>query len=333
MCSDTTCKAYTIVGTTIMYCATLLSLLALLSGCAEVSRIMGSTWHEKCSWVAEDYFDDPKVISLCKAIEANDLEEIDRLVAAGADVNAQGKGKMTPLLWAFPDNKLARFERLLQHGANPNVIIESDFNTRGGMLPGDSVTHMAARTYFPGYCKTVFEHGGDPNLPRLSRLGSGDTPIFSVIKFGSKDKIKDVRSLIDKGADLNHLNESGTTPTMMAVGRGQYEIALMLLEAGANPRIYQGNQMMKLVHVVNRQETLLPNSTAQQYADYQKLVKWLEDHGESIEEAKADEARWKSWGGYGLEKKAKLMEQEKRKRLAKEAREKQADDEGEQDNG
>jgi hypothetical protein len=49
------------------------------------------------------------VIALCKATEANDIAEIDRLVAAGADVNAQGEGNMTPLLWAYPDNKLERF--------------------------------------------------------------------------------------------------------------------------------------------------------------------------------------------------------------------------------
>src|SRR5205809_270336 len=88
------------------------------AGCGGFS-MMGSTFHQKCGWKAENYFSDPQVIALCRAIEANDLAEIDRLVAAGADVNAQGKGKMTPLLWAYPDNKIERFKRLLDHGANP----------------------------------------------------------------------------------------------------------------------------------------------------------------------------------------------------------------------
>src|SRR5689334_16940629 len=99
-------------------------ILAALGGCQKVKRFLPyATWHEKHNWKAEDYFVDPQVIALCRAIEANDLAEMDRLIAAGADVNGQGKGKMTPLLWALPDNKLARFERLLQHGADPNVII------------------------------------------------------------------------------------------------------------------------------------------------------------------------------------------------------------------
>ncbi len=103
-----------------------------VAGCGEVTLVTGSTWHQKCGWKAEDYFDDPKVVALCKAIEANDLAEMDRLIAAGADVNAKGKDGMTLLLWAYPDNKLDRFKKLLEHGADPNVITKSDFNTHGG---------------------------------------------------------------------------------------------------------------------------------------------------------------------------------------------------------
>jgi hypothetical protein len=116
--------------------------VGFLTGCQEIARMApASTWHQKCGWKAEDYFDDPQVIALCKAIEASNLVEIDRLVAAGANVNAQGKDKMTPLLWAYPDSNLQRFKRLLELGADPNVVIESDFNTRGGMRAGDSVTY------------------------------------------------------------------------------------------------------------------------------------------------------------------------------------------------
>jgi hypothetical protein len=154
-----------------------------LVGCAEAKKQVASTWHQKCSWRAADYFDDPKVIALCRAIESNDIAEIDRLVAAGADVNAQGKGKMTPLLWAYPDNRLERFKRLLEHGANPNVAIESDFNTRGGMRAGDSVTYLACKTSFLGYFEAVFSHGGDPNLGTLTKpllVQTGEVVSFSV---------------------------------------------------------------------------------------------------------------------------------------------------------
>ena len=170
----------------------------LIAGCGEVSQITGSTFHQKFGWKAEDYFTDPKVIALCHAIEANDLAGIDREIAAGANVNAKGKDNMTPLLWAFPDNKLERFTKLLEHGANPNVAIESDLNTHGGFRSGDSVTHMACGTQFAGYFEAVFAHGGDPNLIREGII-PGDTPLFSVIKGAGPNKLTHVRMLIEKG--------------------------------------------------------------------------------------------------------------------------------------
>lgn len=257
---------------------------------------MSSKWHKKFSWKAEDYFDDPKVIALCRAIEADDIAEIDRLVAAGANVNAQGKHKMTPLLWAYPDNKLKRFKRLLELGANPNIIVESDFNTRGGLRAGDSVTYMACKTSFPGYFEAVFANGGDPNLI-TNGIISKETPLFAIIQGSASNKLAKVKILIDKGADLDHLDGSGMTSTMTAVGwGGQFDIALLLLEAGADPGIYQSNQAQKLTHVMVRQETgHLQYASPQQKEAYQKIVNWLEKHGESLDEARADLKRWATW--------------------------------------
>ncbi|REK19453.1 MAG: hypothetical protein DWQ37_01255 [Planctomycetota bacterium] len=46
-------------------------LVACLSlGCQDVKRALpGATWHERVGWKAEDYFGDPAVIELCRAID------------------------------------------------------------------------------------------------------------------------------------------------------------------------------------------------------------------------------------------------------------------------
>jgi uncharacterized protein len=266
-----------------------LSLLTWLvgTGLVQPTSIMGSTWHQKCGWKADDFFDDPQVIALCHAIEANDIAEIDRLVAAGADVKAQGKGKMTPLLWAFPDNKLERFKRLLEHGSNPNVVITSDFNTRGGMRPGDSVTHMACKTEFPGYFEAVFDHGGDPNLIK-NGLISKQTPLFTVITGRTPNKLEKIKFLIDKGVDLNHVDGGGATPFAEAVGRGFYNIALQLLEAGADRKKTISNSTWRLVHLAVLEERRRPYWSPEQKEDYQKLMAWFEKHGESTSAIRAE---------------------------------------------
>src|SRR5438132_2847004 len=101
-----------------MRCAALLCAITVLSsiplGCSQRLPMLNPTFHQRAGWKAEDFFEDRGVIDLCHAIEANDIAEIDRLVAAGANVNAKGKDNMTPLLWALPDNKLDRFKKLLE---------------------------------------------------------------------------------------------------------------------------------------------------------------------------------------------------------------------------
>jgi hypothetical protein len=266
--------------------------LLMITGCGRLVG-MRKTFHQRCGWKAEDYFTDPKVIALCHAIEANDLAEMERLVQAGADVNARGKGNMTPLLWAFPDNHLPRFKWLLEHGADPNVKIESEFNTRGFMVPGDAVTHFVCKTAFPGYFEAVFEHGGDPNL-RTSRYE--DVPLTLLIKGGGGGNREEmIRKLVAIGADPD-IHSGLRTQAMRAVSwGGQYALASLLLDLGADHRVYEKNGMRRLIHFVVLEEQAFRGNEPQQKADYQALLKRLTDRGESIELARKDIARWRSW--------------------------------------
>jgi hypothetical protein len=301
------------------------------AGCGYLNLLPGRTIHQRCGWKAEDYFADPKVIALCKAIEANDLAEMERRVKAGADVNAQGKGKMTPLLWAFADNKLPSFKWLLEHGANPNVVVESDFGTKGQILVGDSVTHMVCLTSLPGYFDAVFDHGGDPNLPFSLKWGLGLAdqnypPLKAVTseKLGLKpdEKLKRIKRLIALGADMNVLTPNAT-PVMYAVlWPGQFELALAMLEGGADFRRYMDDEAKRLIHVVAMQERRLVEYSPEKRAQFQALVKWLKDHGESYEEAKADLERWASWGPpsgeYDRKMAAEIAERKAREKAAAE---------------
>ena len=267
--------------------------LLVITGCGVMNLLPSRTYHQRCGWKAEDYFTDPKVIALCRAIEANDLAEMERLVQAGTDVNARGKGNMTPLLWAFPDNHLPRFKWLLEHGADPNVKIESEFNTRGFMVPGDAVTHFVCKTAFPGYFDAVFEHGGDPNL-RTSLYE--DVPLTLVIKGGGGgNREGKIRALIAAGADPDMFSGQ-ITPTVNAVTwGGQYGLASLLLDLGADHRVYEENGMRRLIHFVVLEEQAFRGDDPRQKADYQALLKRLTDRGESIELARKDIARWYSW--------------------------------------
>ena len=288
-----------------------------VTGCVEALQSDNRTWQTKMGWSAADYFEDPQVVALCNAIEANDVHEIDRLVDAGADVNAKGKGNMTPLLWAFPDNKLKRFTRLLEHGADPNVVTKSDFGVPQAFHAGDSVTHMAARTAFPGYFEAVLEYGGDLEITDSKR---SRTLLHTVITSGLSDAKGRVRLLIEKGADLDRADSAGVTPvTEATTWFSQFDIALLLLKAGANPGIYEPNRNQKLVHHVERARENLSLLAPEHQQAFYALEKWLREHGEDFEQARKDNERWSEWGRTLSTKAMKrLREREVAERIARE---------------
>lgn len=269
-------------------------LFLLVIGCDVVAP--GGWWHKKYRWIAEDYFDDPQVVALCHAIEADDLPEIERLVKAGANVNARGKDNMTPLLWSFPENKPERFQKLLELGADPNVRILSDLNTKSGLIAGDSVTSLVCGTRFPEFFDLVFQHGGDPNL----KHPFWDCyPLHLVIRGMASEKPKKIHRLLELGADidanLDNPRTNGRSPVVSAtLSFAQFDLALQLLEAGADYKTYQANTNKKFVHTVAGQERNIPRMNPEKKAQFQKLVAWLEARGESMEEARADIKRWQS---------------------------------------
>ena len=279
--------------------------LVLLSvGCGDLAS---RSSHDEFNWMSEEYFADPLVIKLCDAIEANDIEEIEQLVNAGANVNAKGKGNMTPLLWAFPDNKLTRFKKLLELGADPNVVVTSHFKTKTlGIRPGNSVTLLATKTEFPGYFEAVFENGGNPNIEDKDPMSAGDTPIFLTIRRG-RNKLRRIKTLIGKGANINHVNGNVATPMTQAISwGGQYDVVRFLLNQGADFKIFN-NDNVRLIHMIvverNRRERFW---TKQQRSDYESVVEFLELNGESLDEAQEDLDLWDSWEGDPIQKKQRI---------------------------
>ena len=121
---------------------------------------------------------------------------------------------------------------------------------------------------------------------------------------------------------MNALSNGGT-PVMQAVSWfGQYDIALIMLEAGADFRKYDESEIQRLIHIVVSQERHLNEYTPEQRAKFHELVKWLEDHGESYAEAKADIERWDSWsrttGEFREKMDAEIAERKARQKAAAE---------------
>jgi ankyrin repeat protein len=107
--------------------------------------------------------DDPQEIldeALVWAAKSGRVEAIERLVALGADVDADPY-RGTPLTWAAANGRVAAIRRLVELGAQVNGR-----GTFGGPDHGDGVTalHLAAQSGRAGAVETLLELGADPTI-------------------------------------------------------------------------------------------------------------------------------------------------------------------------
>jgi uncharacterized protein len=184
---------------------------------------------------ASEYFSDPKKLAMATAAENNDASKIRELKASGGDVNAAGRGNLTPLYLAASSHSKKAYECLLELGADPNAQFQET---------GASALAVAAAMADSEFLSEALAHGGKPNLVNPT---TGLTPIWR-----SMDEMlpENVKILSAAGADLNLANSNGVTPLMYSAGGNRYDIDLILLDAGADPRKVNrwGNSLLWYIH-------------------------------------------------------------------------------------
>ena len=147
----------------------------------------------------------------------NDLELVQLLVGAGADVLAANRYGVTSLSLACTNANAEMVERLLAAGADPNTV-----------LPGGETALMtAARTGSLGAVVALLESGADAHARDNRR---GQTALMWAAAEGHVDVVKE---LIQAGADFRTPLDSGFTPLLFAVREGRMEVVEAFLEAGA----------------------------------------------------------------------------------------------------
>jgi ankyrin repeat protein len=165
------------------------------------------------------------------------------LLEAGADPNATTKGGETVLMMAARAGSVDAVKALLVRGA------KHDARERHGQT---ALMWAAAEGHTP-VVRALIEAGADIN----AALDSGFTPFFFAVREG---RIETARALLEKGIDVNaplqrrergaegNANPNyilyrpiarGTSPLLLAVQNGHYELAIALVEAGANPNDVQ----------------------------------------------------------------------------------------------
>jgi uncharacterized protein len=158
------------------------------------------------------------------------------LVDAGADVNATMKGGETVLMIAARSGSVAAVKTLLLHGARHD----------GRERHGQTALMWAAAEGHTEIVRALIEAGADVN----ATLDSGFTPFFFAVREG---RIDVVHALLQAGVNVSAPLQRregapgaapetykpaagrGTSPLLLAVQNGHFELAIALVDAGADP--------------------------------------------------------------------------------------------------
>ena len=156
-----------------------------------------------------------------------DAESVRLLASAGADVDRQMPSGETPLMTAARNGNAEVLKVLLQHGAAPDAFERK----------GQTALMWAAAEGNADAVQILIEAGADLN----QQLKSG----FTAIMFAAREgKIDVVKRLLNAGVDVNAIMgkdkrgrgpRPGTSAMMLAVESGHFEMALYLVERGADP--------------------------------------------------------------------------------------------------
>jgi uncharacterized protein len=193
------------------------------------------------------------------AVRHDDVKTANSLISGGANVNAANRYGVTPLSLACITGNAAMIESLLTAGADPNAALpggEAPLMTaaRTGKVDalrvllrdgananfaesrrGQTALMWATAEGNTAVAEELIEHGADVH----AHTKGGLTPLLFAVREG---RIDTVRSLLQHGADVNETwkagrgtGVSGISAMGLAVANAHYELAAMMLDAGADP--------------------------------------------------------------------------------------------------
>jgi len=155
---------------------------------------------------------------LADAAMRSDRGAVRALIQQKADLNATQPDGMTALHWAARQDDLETVQMLLRAGAKAGVA------TRYGVTP----LYLAAVNGNPAMIDAFLKTGLNPN----SANPGGETTLMTAVRTG---KVDAVRLLLDRGADVNAVEEvRGQTALMWAVLENHPDTVRLLIQRGAD---------------------------------------------------------------------------------------------------
>ena len=198
---------------------------------------------------------------LAEAVKLADARMVRMLLDAGAGVDRAAEDGQTALMLAIKTGELPIVEMLVKAGANVNAV--EQFQQQTALMWAVTAPKRAAEM-----TRLLLSRGANvkaralytdwPNQlssePRAQyRPVGGLTALLYAARNGCYDCVE---ALIGAGADVNLPTPEGVTPLMVSLDNDHNNVAMLLLDRGANPHVADWWGRTALLIVVDRKESL-----------------------------------------------------------------------------
>lgn len=187
---------------------------------------------------------------LLEAIESSEISNVERVLAAGANVNIKNErgnpALIVAIAWSYGDTEIIKL--LLVRGADVNATENSIGATALAFASSDGHTEII---------RLLLENGADINAKDIN----GYTPL---IEATFNNEVEVGRLLLERGADINAKEQLGITALMFATIEENVEFVRLLLQYGADVNIvdnrnYTALMMAMMTRNAEIIEMLTPN--------------------------------------------------------------------------
>ena len=248
---------------------------------------------------------------LFMAAKVGDAEIIELLLDHGADATIVNTIGTTPLMLAAGSGKVSAIRLLLDHGADVNALDLTNGQTAimyaAALNRAEAITLLAERGADLGVLTKVahVQKGRraaveDELDDRTVQMG-GNSALHFAAREGAFDAI---RALVNAGADVNQVSTNdGTPPLTQSLITGNLDVAMFLLESGADPNISNADGLAPLYATLDAkfaQRTWYPPPTVEQEeTNYLDLMQALLDAGADPNERLTNRLWYRQFGNSG----------------------------------
>lgn len=191
------------------------------------------------------------VMPLSLAASNGNARMIETLIAAGADPNSALPEGETVLMTAARTGSGPAVEALLDHGADVNA--KERWQGETALMWAAAENHAAAVTLLVKRGAIVDARSSALQFPKFAFNGSTmvSTPMprgsmTALLMAARQGALDGVRALVEAGADLDLTEPDGSSALVLAIVNSHQDVAVLLLEKGANPNVADSAGMAAL---------------------------------------------------------------------------------------